>query len=50
MQVFLTPGDAIRPVRVDGDRKGFVIALGGSGSEALDRATTAAGLIEVEVE
>jgi biotin carboxylase len=49
-QLFLAPGDAVEPVRVDGDRKGFVIALGASADEALARAEAAAALIEVEVE
>jgi biotin carboxylase len=50
VQLFLAPGDAIRPVRVDGDRKGFVIAVGESSTEALARARTAADLIDVEVD
>jgi biotin carboxylase len=48
-QLFLAPGDAIRPVQVDGDRRGFVIALGETGTEALERALAAAALIEVQV-
>jgi len=47
---YLAPGEKIRPARVDGDRRGYVIALGETGDEALARAEAAAGLIEVEVE
>jgi biotin carboxylase len=47
---YLVPGETIRPVRVDGDRRGYVIALGETGDEALARAEAAAALIEVEVE
>jgi biotin carboxylase len=46
---YLTPGESIRPARVDGDRRGYVIALGATGDEALARAEAAAELIEVEV-
>jgi len=46
---YLAPGETIRPARVDGDRRGYVIALGATGQEALARADAAAGLIEVEV-
>jgi hypothetical protein len=37
-------------VRRDGDRRGYVIAVGDSGAEALARAEAAAALIEVDVE
>jgi len=47
---YMAPGETIRPVRLDGDRRGYVIALGGSAEEALARAEAAAALIEVEVE
>jgi biotin carboxylase len=47
---YMVPGETIRPVRLDGDRRGYVIALGDSGPEALARAEAAAALIEVEVE
>ena len=33
----------------DGDRKGFVIALGATNIEALERAQAAATLIDVEI-
>jgi biotin carboxylase len=50
VESYLMPGETIRPARVDGDRRGYVIALGTTGEEALARAEAAAGLIEVEVE
>jgi biotin carboxylase len=48
--VFLTEGEEIRPVRLDGDRRGYVIAVGDTNVEALERAEAAAGLLDVEVE
>jgi biotin carboxylase len=50
IEVFLVPGDRIEPVARDGDRKGFVIALGATNIEALERAEAAATLIDVEIE
>jgi biotin carboxylase len=50
VDVWVQPGDAIRPVQRDGDRKGFVIARGETNLEALERAQAAATLIDVEVE
>jgi biotin carboxylase len=47
--VFLTEGETIRPVRLDGDRRGYVIAVASTNVEALDRADSAARLLEVEV-
>ena len=47
---YIVPGETIRPVRRDGDRRGYVIAIGASGPEALSRAEAAASLIEVETE
>ncbi len=47
---YILPGETIRPVRVDGDRRGYVIATGDTGPEALARAEAAAALVEVEVE
>ena len=47
---YIVPGETIRPVRRDGDRRGYVIATGSSGPEALARAEAAAALVEVEVE
>jgi biotin carboxylase len=48
--VFLQEGETIRPVRLDGDRRGYVIAVGGTNVEALERAEAAATLVDVEVE
>jgi biotin carboxylase len=50
VEVFLQPDDRIEPVARDGDRKGFVIALGDTNIEALERAEAAATLIDVDVE
>jgi biotin carboxylase len=48
--VFLTVGEEIRPVRLDGDRRGYVIAVGDSNLAALERAEAAVALLRVEVE
>jgi hypothetical protein len=40
----------VRPARVDGDRRGYVIAIADTPAEALARADAAATLLEVEVE
>jgi biotin carboxylase len=48
--VFLTEGEEIRPVRLDGDRRGYVIAVGATNIEALERAEAACKLLDVEVE
>jgi biotin carboxylase len=48
--VYLQLGETIRPVRLDGDRRGYVIALGDTNLEALDRAEAASRLLDVEVE
>ena len=47
---YLTVGETIRPVRLDGDRRGYVIAIGETSVEALERAESAATLLDVEVE
>jgi biotin carboxylase len=47
---YLTVGETIRPVRLDGDRRGYVIAVADTNLEALDRAEAAARLIDVDVE
>jgi biotin carboxylase len=47
---YLQVGETIRPVRLDGDRRGYVIAVGATSAQALERAEAAAGLLEVEVE
>ncbi len=47
---YLQVGETIRPVRLDGDRRGYVIAVGDTNVEALERAEAAATLLDVEVE
>jgi biotin carboxylase len=47
---YLQLGETIRPVRRDGDRRGYVIATGDTSEEALRRAEVAATRLEVEVE
>jgi biotin carboxylase len=47
---YLQLGETIRPVTRDGDRRGYVIAVGDTSLEALERAEAAARLLEVEVE
>jgi biotin carboxylase len=47
---YLVPGETIRPVQRDGDRRGYVIATGDTGPEALERSEQAAALVDVEVE
>jgi biotin carboxylase len=46
--VFLQEGETIRPVRLDGDRRGYVIAVGDTNVQALERAESAARLLSVE--
>jgi biotin carboxylase len=48
--VYLQLGETIRPVRLDGDRRGYVIATGTTNLEALERAEAAATLLDVEVQ
>jgi biotin carboxylase len=48
--VFLEKGEEVRPVRLDGDRRGYVIAVGETSLEALERAEAACKLLEVDVE
>jgi len=47
---YIVEGEIIRPVRLDGDRRGYVIAVADTNLEALERAEAAARLVEVEVE
>ena len=47
---YLQVGETIRPVRLDGDRRGYVIATADTSIEALQRAEAAARLLEVVVE
>jgi biotin carboxylase len=49
-EVYLQVGETIRPVRLDGDRRGYVIATAETNLEALQRAEAAARLLDVEVE
>jgi biotin carboxylase len=46
---YLQVGETIRPVRLDGDRRGYVIAVADTSVEALARAEAAARLLQVEV-
>jgi biotin carboxylase len=48
--VYLQLGETIRPVRLDGDRRGYVIATGDTNLDALERAEAASTLLDVEVE
>jgi biotin carboxylase len=48
--VYLPVGETIRPVRLDGDRRGYVIATADTNLTALERAEAAATLLDVEVE
>jgi biotin carboxylase len=49
-ELYLQPGETIRPVRLDGDRRGYVIAVADTNLEALERAEAAALLVDVETE
>jgi hypothetical protein len=49
-ETYLQVGEVIRPVRLDGDRRGYVIAVADTNMAALDRAEAAARLLRVEVE
>jgi biotin carboxylase len=46
---YLQVGEVIRPVRLDGDRRGYVIAVADTNLEALERAEAAARLVDVEI-
>jgi biotin carboxylase len=48
--LYLQEGETIRPVRLDGDRRGYVIAVADTNVEALERAEAAARLVDVVVE
>jgi biotin carboxylase len=49
-ELYFQEGETIRPVQVDGDRRGYVIALGATNLDAVERAESAARLLDVEVE
>jgi biotin carboxylase len=48
-ELYLQEGETIRPVQVDGDRRGYVIAVGSTNLDAIERAEAAARLLDVEV-
>jgi biotin carboxylase len=48
-ELYLQEGETIRPVRLDGDRRGYVIAIADTSVTALERAEAAARLVEVTV-
>jgi hypothetical protein len=48
--LYLQEGETIRPVRLDGDRRGYVIAVADTNLEALERAEAATRLVDVVVE
>jgi biotin carboxylase len=48
--LYLSVGETIRPVRLDGDRRGYVIAVAETNLEALERAEAASQLVDVVVE
>ena len=48
--MYLQQGEVIRPVRLDGDRRGYVLATADTNLNALDRAEAAARLLDVDVE
>jgi biotin carboxylase len=48
-ETYLEVGETIRPVRLDADRRGYVIAAADTNLEALERAETAARLLEIIV-
>ncbi len=47
VDTWIEPGETIRPVQTDGDRRGYVIARGATNLDALERAEAAASLIDV---
>ncbi len=49
-EVYLQQGEVIRPVRLDGDRRGYVLATADTNLNALERAEAAARLLDVDVE
>ena len=48
--LYLSVGETIRPVQLDGDRRGYVIAIADTNVEALERAEAAVQLVDVVVE
>jgi biotin carboxylase len=49
-ETYLVAGETIRPVRLDGDRRGYVIAVADTNLDALELAEAAAREVDVEVE
>jgi biotin carboxylase len=49
-ELYFQEGEIIRPVQLDGDRRGYVIAVGATNLDAVERAESAARLLDVEVE
>ncbi|HEX2292309.1 MAG TPA: hypothetical protein VHH55_03290 [Gaiellaceae bacterium] len=49
-ELYFQDGETINPVQRDGDRRGYVIALGATNLDAVERAESAARLLDVEVE
>jgi hypothetical protein len=49
-ETYLQVGETIRPVRLDGDRRGYVIAVADTNVEALRRAEAAARRLQVQVD
>jgi biotin carboxylase len=49
-ETYVQPGETIHPVRLDGDRRGYVIAVADTNVLALERAEAAATLIDVLTE
>jgi biotin carboxylase len=49
-ETYLEVGETIRPVRRDGDRRGYVIAVAETSEKAVRRADAAAQLLTVEIE
>jgi len=49
-ELYLSEGETIRPVRLDIDRRGYVLAIGKTSGEALEHAEEAARLLRVAVE
>ena len=47
VDTWIQPGETIRPVQTDADRRGYVIAAGETNLEALEHAEAAASLIDV---
>jgi biotin carboxylase len=49
-ELYMVVGEVIRPVMVISDRRGYVIAVGETAADALERAEAATRLVDVEVE